>query len=92
MPLESGVYGEPESVREDGRAITPAFLFEVKTPAESYGEWDYYKLLVPVPADHDWRTLAEGGCNLVRSTARAARRGGWDLAGMPGFGYLPVTS
>jgi branched-chain amino acid transport system substrate-binding protein len=49
MPLESDVYDEPGSVREDGRAITPAFLFEVKTPAESHSEWDNYKLLAPVP-------------------------------------------
>ena len=32
-------------VREDGRGAFPAYLFQVKTPAESKGEWDLYKLI-----------------------------------------------
>ena len=30
-------------VREDGRYMCPAYLFQVKSPAESKAPWDYYK-------------------------------------------------
>jgi branched-chain amino acid transport system substrate-binding protein len=39
----------------------------VKSPAESKGAWDYYKLLQTTPAEEAFRPLAEGGCPLVRS-------------------------
>jgi branched-chain amino acid transport system substrate-binding protein len=53
-------------VREDGRKIHPAYLFQVKTPAESRGEWDFYNLKATVPAEEAFRPLSEGGCPLVR--------------------------
>ena len=31
-------------IREDGRKMHDMYLFEVKTPAESKGPWDYYKI------------------------------------------------
>jgi len=66
MPMEDDIYGRA-TIREDGRAITPAYLFEVKRPEESRGEWDYYKLLQEVPAEQAWRPASEGGCALVRT-------------------------
>jgi branched-chain amino acid transport system substrate-binding protein len=66
MPMEDDIYGR-SAIREDGRAVSPAYLFEVKKPEESKGEWDYYKLLQTVPADQAWRPLSEGGCSLVRT-------------------------
>jgi branched-chain amino acid transport system substrate-binding protein len=39
----------------------------VKTPAESKGPWDYYKLLATTPADDAFRPLDKGNCPLVRS-------------------------
>ena len=66
MPIDNPVY-DSGSVREDGRAITPAYLCEIKTPAESKADWDFYKLLKTVPADQAWRPLAEGGCPLVHA-------------------------
>jgi branched-chain amino acid transport system substrate-binding protein len=42
------------------------YLFEVKTPSESKGPWDYYKLLAKVPAEQAFRPLDEGGCPLVK--------------------------
>jgi branched-chain amino acid transport system substrate-binding protein len=53
-------------VREDGRKIHPMYLFEVKKPEESKGEWDYYKQLATIPADEAWRPLDQGGCPLVK--------------------------
>ena len=43
----------------------PAFLFEVKTPAESKYPGDFYKLRATIPADEAFRPLKEGGCPLV---------------------------
>ncbi|MDI3307226.1 MAG: ABC transporter substrate-binding protein [Acetobacteraceae bacterium] len=66
MPTDDDVFG-PGRIREDGRKLHPAYLFEVKTPEESKGPWDYYKLLITTPPDQAFRPLSEGGCPLVRS-------------------------
>ncbi|MEO3470750.1 ABC transporter substrate-binding protein [Roseomonas sp. CAU 1739] len=65
MPTDDDAFG-PGRVREDGRKIHPAYLFQVKTPAESRGEWDFYNLKATVPAEEAFRPLSEGGCPLVR--------------------------
>ncbi|WP_421995514.1 ABC transporter substrate-binding protein [Roseococcus sp.] len=66
MPTEDDCFGAG-SLREDGRKLHPAYLFEIKTPAESRGPWDYYKVLQTLPGDQAFRPLAEGGCRLVRT-------------------------
>jgi branched-chain amino acid transport system substrate-binding protein len=52
-------------LREDGRLVHDMYFAQVKTPAESKGPWDYYKLLATIPGDQAFRPLAEGGCPLV---------------------------
>ena len=59
------VFG-PSYIRADGRNMHEMYLFEVKTPSESKGPWDYYKLLAKVPAEQAFRPLDEGGCPLVK--------------------------
>ncbi len=66
MPTSDDAFGEG-TVRPDGRKIHPAYLFEVKTPAESRGAWDYYKLISTIPANEAFRPITEGACPLVRS-------------------------
>ncbi|MBC9206612.1 ABC transporter substrate-binding protein [Roseomonas aerophila] len=66
MPTDDDCFGQG-SIRADGRKLHPAFLFEVKTPAESKGPWDYYKLLQTTSAEDAWRPLSEGGCSLIRT-------------------------
>jgi branched-chain amino acid transport system substrate-binding protein len=56
-------------LRIDGRVIRDMYLFQVKTPAESKGPWDYYKLVETVPGDKAFRPLNAGGCPLVKETA-----------------------
>jgi branched-chain amino acid transport system substrate-binding protein len=53
-------------IREDGRMVHDMYLVQVKTPAESKGEWDVYKILATIPGDQAYRPLAEGGCPLVK--------------------------
>lgn len=65
MPTDDKLFGKG-TIRQDGRKIHPAYLFEVKAPAESKGPWDYYKLKATIPADKAFRPLAEGGCALVK--------------------------
>jgi branched-chain amino acid transport system substrate-binding protein len=66
MPTSDDAFGEG-TIRADGRKMHPAYLFEVKSPAESRGQHDYYKLLQTSAADDAFRPLAEGGCAMVRS-------------------------
>ena len=59
-------------IREDGRMVHDMYLFEVKKPSESKGEWDLYKLLATIPADQAFRPLDKGGCPLVKTHWQAA--------------------
>jgi branched-chain amino acid transport system substrate-binding protein len=54
------------TVRADGRVMRPYYLFEVKSPAESKGPYDYYKLVREIPAEDAARPLDQGGCPLVK--------------------------
>ncbi len=65
MPIDDPLFGKGE-VRIDGRAVHDMFLFKVKTPAQSKGEWDVYETLATIPAAQAFRPLAEGGCPLVK--------------------------
>ena len=52
-------------LRADGRLVHDMYFAQVKTPSESKGDWDYYKILAAIPGDQAFRPLAEGGCPLV---------------------------
>lgn len=65
MPTEDQLFGKG-SVRQDGRKIHPAYLVEVKSPAESKAPWDYHKIRATIPADQAFRPMSEGGCPLVK--------------------------
>ncbi|MGO8913111.1 MAG: ABC transporter substrate-binding protein [Bradyrhizobium sp.] len=54
-------------IRIDGRMVHDMYLFEVKKPEESKGEWDLYKLIATVPGDEAFRPLDKGGCPLVKT-------------------------
>ena len=53
-------------LREDGRVIRDMYLFEVKSPAESRGKDDIYKLLATVPGDQAFRPMADGKCPYIK--------------------------
>jgi branched-chain amino acid transport system substrate-binding protein len=52
-------------IRADGRKMHDMYLFEVKTPAESKGPWDYYKLIATVPAEQAFRPMDPVACKMV---------------------------
>jgi branched-chain amino acid transport system substrate-binding protein len=53
-------------VQANGRMVSDLYLFEVKKPSESKGDWDYYKLLATVPGDTAYLTAANSGCPLTK--------------------------
>lgn len=65
LPTDDPLFGKG-TVRIDGRVTHPAYLFKVKTPAESKYPWDYYKLVATIPADKAFRPLSESDCPLVK--------------------------
>lgn len=64
-PVEDSLFGKSE-IRADGRRAVPAYLFEVKKPAESKAPWDYYKTVAKLDAADVTRPLAESECPLVK--------------------------
>lgn len=52
-------------LREDGRMVHDMYLVQVKSPEESKGPWDYYKVLRTIPGDEAFRPIDKGGCSLV---------------------------
>ncbi|MGI4799417.1 MAG: ABC transporter substrate-binding protein [Janthinobacterium lividum] len=66
MPTDDDCFGVGR-IREDGRKIHPAYLFQVKTPEESKYPGDVYTLVSTVPADEAFRPMSEGGCSLIKA-------------------------
>ncbi len=54
-------------IRKDGRMVHDMYLVQVKTPAESTGPWDLYKVLRTIPAEQAFQPLSESTCRLVRT-------------------------
>ena len=65
LPTDDPLFGKGR-IRQDGRKLHPAYLFEVKKPSESKYPYDYYKLRATIPADQAFRPEKEGGCPLVK--------------------------
>ena len=64
MPSDDPLFGKGE-VRADGRAIHPAYLFQVKTPAESKYPGDDYILKATIPAAEAFRPMKDDHCPLL---------------------------
>jgi len=65
MPTDDPLFGKGP-LREDGRRIIPAYLFEVKKPEESKGPWDYYKLIATISPEDAAKPLKDSECPLVK--------------------------
>jgi branched-chain amino acid transport system substrate-binding protein len=50
-------------LRPDGRMVHSLYLLQVKTPAESHGDYDWTKVIATIPGDKVFRPIdAPGGC------------------------------
>ena len=59
------MFAKNGKVRADGRMIHDMYLVQVKTPAESKGEWDLYKIVRTIPGDEAYRPVSESKCKLL---------------------------
>jgi branched-chain amino acid transport system substrate-binding protein len=64
MPTDDPLFGKG-TIRADGRKIHPAYVFDVKTPAESKYPGDDYKLRATIPADEAFRPMKDDNCPMV---------------------------
>jgi branched-chain amino acid transport system substrate-binding protein len=65
MPIND-FFAKNGRIREDGRMVHDMYVYEVKKPSESKGEWDYYKLREVIPGDQAFRPLKDSVCPLVK--------------------------
>jgi branched-chain amino acid transport system substrate-binding protein len=65
MPVND-VMTKNGKLRPDGRLVRDMYLFQVKSPGESKGKDDIYKLVATVPGDQAYRPLNEGKCPLIK--------------------------
>ena len=65
LPIQD-FFARNARLREDGRVVHDMYLAQVKTPAESKGPWDFYKILKTIPGEEAFQPLSEGTCKLVK--------------------------
>ena len=66
MPTDDDCFGHG-TIRADGRKLHPSYLWEVKSPADSRGPWDYYRLIDTTSADQAFRPVSESACPLDKA-------------------------
>ena len=54
-------------IRDDGRTLRDNYVFRVKTPAESKGEWDLYTQIAKIPANEAFAPADPKVCPLVKA-------------------------
>ena len=64
LPIDD-FFAHNAKLRQDGRMVHDMYLMQVKTPAESKGAWDLYKILATVPGEQAYRPVDQGGCPLI---------------------------
>jgi branched-chain amino acid transport system substrate-binding protein len=53
-------------LRDDGMLVHDMYLYEVKKPSESKGEWDLYKLIATIPGEEAYKRPHGNECPLVK--------------------------
>ena len=66
-PTDDTLFGKGY-IRADGRKMHNMYLFEVKSPAESKGPYDYYKLIRTIPGEEAFRPMEKGDCPLTKKS------------------------
>ena len=66
MPTDDDCFGRA-SVRADGRFLCDTHLFQVKSPSESQGPWDVFRLVSTTPGAEAFRPLSKGGCAMAEA-------------------------
>jgi branched-chain amino acid transport system substrate-binding protein len=61
LPIDDDVVRNAH-LRLDGRMVHDYYVFQVKTPAESHGEYDVYKLIATIPGNQAFRPMSAALC------------------------------
>jgi branched-chain amino acid transport system substrate-binding protein len=64
LPTDDTLFGKG-TIDPNGRKRHSMYVYQVKKPEESKGEWDLYKLIREVPADQAFRKPADSECPLI---------------------------
>jgi len=64
MPVDDPLF--KGSIRADGQMMHDMYLVQVKTPAESKRDWDFYKIVKTIPAEQAFTPAAESKCSLMK--------------------------
>ena len=62
----SDAFTQNGTIRADGLLEHDMYIMQVKTPSESKGEWDYYKLIKTMSGEEAFGKLADSACPLVK--------------------------
>lgn len=60
------MFAKNGKLRPDGRMVHDMYLFQVKSPAESKGAWDYYNLKGTIKGDEAFQSLALSRCAALK--------------------------
>jgi branched-chain amino acid transport system substrate-binding protein len=63
LPVDD-VFTKGGKVLANGSMVHDMYLFQVKSPDESKGPWDYYKQLAKIPGAQAFETMEESGCKV----------------------------
>ncbi|MFO1116503.1 MAG: ABC transporter substrate-binding protein [Beijerinckiaceae bacterium] len=66
IPTDDPLFGKGQ-IRADGRHIHTMYMLATKTPTESKGDWDYFKVTGVVKPEDAWRPLDKGGCPYIKA-------------------------
>jgi len=62
--IDDALFGKG-TIRPDGRAAFPAYVWKAKGPTESKGVWDVASQLREIPTESAWQPLSESRCELI---------------------------
>lgn len=62
----SDMFTKNGKIRADGRMVHDMYLWQVKSPAESKGPWDYLKPVKTIPGEEAFMPLSQSSCYLVK--------------------------
>jgi branched-chain amino acid transport system substrate-binding protein len=58
------MFAKNGTIRPDGRMVYDMYLMQVKSPKESKGAWDYYKVVATIPGEQAYTKKTETKCAL----------------------------
>jgi len=61
------MYNKDVQIRADGRVMHQMYLWQEKPAAEAKSAYDYCRLLATIAPGEAWRSLADGGCPLIKA-------------------------